>query len=48
MAYCGPKWLGDDVAEDTVIFGTSSAESRVFAAEALERRLKVIGLAAAA
>ena len=43
-----PKWLGDDVDEDTVIFGTSVAESRAFAARALERRLKVIGLATAA
>src|SRR5688572_17597378 len=43
-----PKWLGDDVDEDTVIFGTSVAESRAFAARALERRLKVIGLATTA
>ena len=43
-----PKWLGDDVDEDTIIFGTSVAESRAFAARALDRRLKVIGLAAAA
>ena len=43
-----PKWLGDDVDEDTVIFGTSVAESRAFAARALERRLKVIGLVAVA
>jgi ribonucleoside-diphosphate reductase beta chain len=42
-----PKWLGD-TDEDTVIFGTSVAESRAFAAKALERRLKVIGLAAVA
>src|SRR5215208_1686302 len=43
-----PKWLGDDIEEDTVIFGTSVAQSRAFAARALERRLKVIGLATAA
>jgi len=43
-----PKWLGDDVDDDTVIFGTSVAESRAFAARALDRRLKVIGLAAVA
>jgi len=43
-----PKWLGDDIDEDTKIFGTSVADSRAFAARALERRLKVIGLVDAA
>ncbi len=41
-----PKWAPDD--EDVVLFGTSIAETRAFALKALERRLKVIGLAAAA
>ncbi len=40
-----PRWLGD-ADESTVIFGTSVAQSREFAARALKRRLKVIGLAA--
>jgi ribonucleoside-diphosphate reductase beta chain len=43
-----PKWIPPDTPEDTEIFGTSLAETRAFAAKALERRLKVIGLAAAA
>jgi hypothetical protein len=34
--------------EDTVILGSSVTETRAFALKALERRLKVIGLAAAA
>jgi ribonucleoside-diphosphate reductase beta chain len=41
-----PKWVDDDIDEDTMLFGTSIAESRAFAAKALERRLKVIGLGA--
>jgi ribonucleoside-diphosphate reductase beta chain len=41
-----PKWAPDD--EDVVLFGTSIAETRAFALKALERRMKVIGLAAAA
>jgi ribonucleoside-diphosphate reductase beta chain len=42
-----PSWVaaGD---EDTVILGSSVTETRAFALKALERRLKVIGLAAAA
>ena len=42
-----PPWIdpGDD---DAVIFGTSVAASRAFAMQALQRRLKVIGLAAVA
>jgi ribonucleoside-diphosphate reductase beta chain len=41
-----PKWAPDD--EDVVLFGTSIAETRAFAMKALERRMKVIGLVAAA
>jgi ribonucleoside-diphosphate reductase beta chain len=41
-----PKWAPDD--EDVVLFGTSVAETRAFALRALERRMKVIGLVAAA
>lgn len=41
-----PKWAPDD--EDFVLFGTSVAETRAFALKALERRMKVIGLVAAA
>ena len=42
-----PSWVapGD---EDVVILGASVSETRAFALKALERRLKVIGLAAAA
>jgi ribonucleoside-diphosphate reductase beta chain len=42
-----PPWVaaGDD---DVEIFGTTVNQTRVFAAKALERRLKVIGLAAVA
>jgi ribonucleoside-diphosphate reductase beta chain len=42
-----PKWVpeGDD---DVEIFGTSVAQTRAFAMQALQRRLKVIGLIAAA
>jgi ribonucleoside-diphosphate reductase beta chain len=43
-----PKWIPADQGDDVVIFGTSVAETRAFAMKALERRLKVIGLAAAA
>ena len=42
-----PPWI-DPADEETVIFGTSVAQTREFAARALGRRLKVIGLAAAA
>jgi ribonucleoside-diphosphate reductase beta chain len=44
-----PKWIPADVGDDVQLFGGSSVdETRAFAALALERRLKVIGLAAAA
>src|SRR5262245_1683653 len=44
-----PKWIPPDVGDDVQLFGGSSVEeTRAFAALALERRLKVIGLAAAA
>ena len=38
-----PKWVPQG-QDDVVFFGTSVAESRAFAMQALERRLKVIGL----
>jgi hypothetical protein len=41
-----PPWAPED--DEEPIYGTSVAESRAFAAKALERRLKVIGLGAAA
>jgi ribonucleoside-diphosphate reductase beta chain len=43
-----PKWVPDDVGDDVVLFGASVDETRAFAMQALARRLKVIGLAAAA
>jgi ribonucleoside-diphosphate reductase beta chain len=43
-----PKWIPADVPDDEAIFGASVDETRAFALQALERRLKVIGLAAAA
>lgn len=43
-----PKWVPKDVAEDEPLFGASLAETRAFAAQALSRRMKVIGLLAAA
>jgi ribonucleoside-diphosphate reductase beta chain len=43
-----PKWIPDDTPDDTEIFGATLEETRLFAAKALERRLKVIGLATAA
>jgi ribonucleoside-diphosphate reductase beta chain len=42
-----PKWIPDDQPDDVEIFGTTIAETRDFAAKALGRRLKVIGLVAA-
>ncbi len=39
-----PKWI-DASEEDAEIFGVRVSETRAFAAKALERRLKVIGLA---
>jgi ribonucleoside-diphosphate reductase beta chain len=41
-----PKWAPDE--EDIELFGVTIAETRAFALKALERRLKVIGLVAAA
>jgi ribonucleoside-diphosphate reductase beta chain len=38
-----PKWI-DESEEDAEIFGVRVSESRAFAASALQRRLKVIGL----
>ena len=43
-----PKWVPADVGEDEQLFGASLAETRAFAAQALTRRMKVIGLMAAA
>jgi ribonucleoside-diphosphate reductase beta chain len=43
-----PKWIPEDVPDDEAIFGASVDETRAFALQALERRLKVIGLATAA
>src|SRR5919199_1545890 len=43
-----PKWVPEDVGDDVVLFGASVGETRAFALQALERRLKVIGLAAVA
>ena len=42
-----PSWVAAG-EEDTVILGSSVSETRAFALKALERRMKVIGLAAAA
>jgi ribonucleoside-diphosphate reductase beta chain len=42
-----PKWMADQ-PEDVEIFGATIAETREFAMKALDRRLKVIGLVAAA
>jgi ribonucleoside-diphosphate reductase beta chain len=42
-----PKWM-NDMPEDQEIFGATIAETRAFAMKALDRRLKVIGLATAA
>jgi ribonucleoside-diphosphate reductase beta chain len=42
-----PKWF-DGSDEDPVLFGVSVAETRAFALNALERRLKAIGLPVAA
>jgi ribonucleoside-diphosphate reductase beta chain len=43
-----PKWIPEDTPQDTEIFGATLEETRVFAAKALERRLRFIGLGAAA
>ena len=42
-----PKWAAD-IPDDEEIFGASVAQTRAFALKALDRRLKVIGLATAA
>jgi ribonucleoside-diphosphate reductase beta chain len=42
-----PKWM-NEMPEDEEIFGATIAETRDFAMKALDRRLKVIGLATAA
>ncbi len=42
-----PRWAAD-VADDDAVFGVSMDETRAFALQCLQRRLKVIGLAAAA
>ncbi len=43
-----PKWIPADHPDDVPIFGSSPAQTQAFAAQALERRMKVIGLLAAA
>jgi len=44
-----PKWIPEDVGDDATLFGGASVgETRAFALQALQRRLKVIGLATAA
>ncbi len=43
-----PKWLPADVGDDEPLFGATMGETRAFAAQALARRLKVIGLMAPA
>jgi ribonucleoside-diphosphate reductase beta chain len=43
-----PKWIPAEVPDDEALFGASVDETRAFAMQALARRLKVIGLAAAA
>jgi ribonucleoside-diphosphate reductase beta chain len=42
-----PKWF-DGTDDEPMLFGVSVAETRAFAMKALERRMKVIGLVAAA
>jgi ribonucleoside-diphosphate reductase beta chain len=43
-----PKWIPKDHPDDVPIFGSSPAETQEFAMLALQRRMKVIGLMAAA
>jgi ribonucleoside-diphosphate reductase beta chain len=43
-----PKWVPADHPDDVPLFGATMAETREFAARALQRRMKVIGLMAAA
>jgi ribonucleoside-diphosphate reductase beta chain len=42
-----PKWVPAGVGDEEPLFGASIAETRAFAAQALSRRMKVIGLIAA-
>jgi len=42
-----PKWF-EGAEDEPMLFGASVAETRAFAMKALERRMKVIGLVAAA
>src|SRR5919202_1643435 len=46
-AVLGPKWF-EGADDEPMLFGASVAETRAFAMKALERRMKVIGLVAAA
>ena len=39
-----PKWMDGVSDEEVTMFGTSVKETRAFAMQALQRRLKVIGL----
>jgi ribonucleoside-diphosphate reductase beta chain len=43
-----PKWMNDASDDEMTMFGVDIAETRAFAMQALQRRMKVIGLAAAA
>jgi ribonucleoside-diphosphate reductase beta chain len=43
-----PKWMKDAPDDELTLFGVDIAETRAFAMQALQRRMKVIGLAAAA
>ena len=43
-----PKWVPAEVTDDTDLFGATIGETKAFAAQALQRRMKVIGLMAAA
>src|SRR3954465_9048458 len=43
-----PKWIPADHPDEEPIFGASPAETQAFAMQALQRRMKVIGLLAAA
>jgi ribonucleoside-diphosphate reductase beta chain len=43
-----PKWVPATVGDDEQLFGASIGETKAFAAQALQRRMKVIGLMAAA
>src|SRR4051794_4595207 len=42
-----PKWVPADTPDDAELFGATIAETKAFAAQALSRRMKVIGLIAA-